>query len=275
MENCTDLAVESFESANKTVIDGVKVEENDGVTVVSVFNEKGARAIGKPVGKYITYCVPSFVSDTDIFDGRLDKLSSILHSLLPDDMQSVLVAGVGNLDITADALGPKTNNYVLATRHIVGDSDKAEMFKEFFNVSGVATGVLADTGIESAEIIKGIVDVTKPSCVIVVDALAASSSERLGTTVQLSDVGISPGSGVGNHRYEISQSTLGVPVVSIGIPTVVSTAAIRNEITDEQMFVTPREIDRITEQGAKLIGMSINVCLQKNISAHDLFSLVG
>lgn len=275
MENCTDLAVESFESVNKTVIDGVKVEENDGVTVVSVLNQKGAEAIGKPVGKYITYCVPSFVSDTDIFDGRLDKLSSILHSLLPDDMQSVLVAGVGNLDITADALGPKTNNYVLATRHIVGDNDKTEMFKDFFNVSGVATGVLADTGIESAEIIKGIVNVTKPSCVIVVDALAASSSERLGTTVQLSDVGISPGSGVGNHRYEISQSTLGVPVVSIGIPTVVSTAAIRNEITDEQMFVTPREIDKITEQGAKLIGMSINVCLHKNISAHDLFSLVG
>ncbi|MDE6470630.1 MAG: GPR endopeptidase [Eubacterium sp.] len=275
MGNCTDLAVESFESVNKTVIDGVKVEENDGVTIVSVLNENGAEAIGKPVGKYITCCVPSFVSDNDIFDGRLDKLSTILQSLLPDDMKSVLVAGVGNLDITADALGPKTNNYVLATRHIVGDNDNAEMFKDFFNVSGVATGVLADTGIESAEIIKGIVNVTKPSCVIVVDALAASSSERLGTTVQLSDVGISPGSGVGNHRYEISQSTLGVPVVSIGIPTVVSTAAITNKITDEQMFVTPREIDKITEQGAKLIGMSINVCLQKNISAHDLFSLVG
>ena len=275
MGNCTDLAVESFESVNKTVIDGVKVEENDGVTIVSVLNEKGAKAIGKPVGKYITCCVPSFVSDNDIFDGRLDKLSSILQSLLPDDMNSVLVAGVGNLDITADALGPKTNNYVLATRHIVGDNDHAEMFKDFFNVSGVATGVLADTGIESAEIIKGIVNVTKPSCVIVVDALAASSSERLGTTVQLSDVGISPGSGVGNHRYEISRKTLGVPVVSIGIPTVVSTAAISNKITDEQMFVTPREIDKITEQGAKLIGMSINVCLQKNISAHDLFSLVG
>ncbi|MGN1202379.1 MAG: GPR endopeptidase, partial [Eubacterium sp.] len=229
----------------------------------------------KPVGKYITYCVPSFVSDTDIFDGRLDKLSSILKSLLPQNIRSVLVAGVGNLDITADALGPKTNNYVLATRHIVEGEEKSDMFKDFFSVSGVTTGVLADTGIESAEIIKGVVNVTKPSCVIVVDALAASSSERLGTTVQLSDVGISPGSGVGNHRYEISKNTLGVPVVSIGIPTVVSTAVISNEKKDEQMFVTPREIDRITEQGAKLIGMSINVCLQKNISPRDLFSLVG
>ena len=108
-----------------------------------------------------------------------------------------------------------------------------------------------------------------------VDALAASSSDRLGTTVQLSDVGISPGSGVGNHRYEISENTLGVPVVSIGIPTVVSTALISNEKNERQMFVTPREIDKITEQGAKLIGMSINVCLQQNISAQDLFSLVG
>lgn len=275
MENRTDLAVESYESADKTTIDGVKVEENDDVTIVSVLNENGAKSIGKPIGKYITYCVPSFVNDTDIFDGRLDKLSSILKSLLPNDIKSVLVAGVGNLDITADALGPKTNNYVLATRHIVENSISSDMFKDFFSVSGIATGVLADTGIESAEIIKGVVDITRPSCVIVVDALAASSSERLGTTVQLSDVGISPGSGVGNHRYEISKNTLGVPVVSIGIPTVVSTAVISNEKADEQMFVTPREIDKITEQGAKLIGMSINVCFQKNISAQDLFSFVG
>lgn len=275
MENRTDLAVESFESANKTYIDGVKVDESNGVTVVSVLNKNGAEAIGKPIGKYITCCVPSFVNDTDIFDGRLDKLSSVLKSLLPDNINSVLVAGIGNLDITADALGPKTNNYVLATRHIVENEESSDFFKGFFSVSGVTTGVLADTGIESAEIIKGVVDVIKPSCVIAVDALAASSSERLGTTVQLSDVGISPGSGVGNHRYEISKNTLGVPVVSIGIPTVVSTALISNKKTDEQMFVTPREIDRITEQGAKLIGMAINVCFQKNISPQDLFSLVG
>ncbi|MCH5320170.1 MAG: GPR endopeptidase [Eubacterium sp.] len=275
MENRTDLAVESFESIDKTAIDGVKVREEDGVTVVTVLNENGAETIGKPIGKYITCSVPSFINDTDIFDGRLNKLSTILKSLLPENINSVLVAGVGNLDITADALGPKTNNYVLATRHIIEAEEKPEIFKDIFNVSGVATGVLADTGIESAEIIKGVVDVTKPSCVIVVDALAASSSERLGTTVQMSDVGISPGSGVGNHRYEISKNTLGIPVVSIGIPTVVSASVISNGQDNSQMFVTPREIDRITEQGAKLIGMTINVCLQKNIGAHDLFSLVG
>ena len=143
-----------------------------------------------------------------------------------------------------------------------------------FSVSVISTGVLADTGVESAEIIKGVVNTVKPSCVIVIDALASSSTERLGTTVQLSDVGISPGSGVGNHRYEISKSTLGVPVVSIGIPTVVSSALMGDD-EKQQMFVTPREIDKIAEQGARLIGMAINVCLQKNISPHDLMSLVG
>lgn len=274
MENRTDLAVESFESTNKTVIDGVKVTEQNDITTVTVMNENGARALGKPIGKYITFSVPSFVSDTDIFDGRLDKLSSILKILLPNNINSVLVAGVGNLDITADALGPKTNNYVLATRHIISQSD-SEMFKNFFSVSSISTGVLGNTGIESAEIVSGIVSQINPSCVIVVDALAASSPERLGTTVQLSNVGISPGSGVGNHRFEISENTLGVPVVSIGIPTVVSTAILSGNSGDESMFVTPREIDRVIEHGAKLIGMTINTCLQKNISPQDLFSLVG
>lgn len=275
MEKRTDLAVESFENAKKTTIDGVKITEENDVTTVTVLNENGAKAIGKPVGKYVTYSVPSFVTDTDIFDGRLERVADILASLLPDNFESVLVAGIGNLDITADALGPKTNNYVLATRHIVSQKDKPEMFDGFVDVSSISTGVLGDTGIESAEIVKGVAKQINPSCVIVVDALAASSAQRLGTTVQLSDSGISPGSGVGNHRYEISRKTLGLPVVSIGIPTVVSTALISNNAEDETLFVTPREIDRVIEQGAKLIGMSINVCLQKNISAGDLFSLVG
>jgi spore protease len=274
MENRTDLAVESFEAVNKSSIDGVVVREENGVTVVEVKNKNGANQLGKPVGVYVTCAVPSFVSDTDIFDGRLNKIASILKSLMPSNVTSVLVAGVGNVNITADALGPRVNDYVLATRHLTQGENKNDIFKDFVSVSNVPTGVLGDTGIESAELVKGIVDVTKPSCVIVVDALSASSKDRLGTTVQLSDVGISPGSGVGNHRYEISQKTLGVPVVSIGIPTVLSTALL-DDCQDSLMFVTPREIDKIIEQGAKLIGMSINVCLQKNMSPQDLYSLVG
>lgn len=274
MENRTDLAVESFESKQKTEIDGVVVREENSITTVNVINENGAEAIGKPIGNYITLSVKSFVNDTDIFDGRLDDFSNVLKKLLPENIDSLLVAGLGNENITADALGPKTNNYVLSTRHIINDLKNKSGFENLFSVSSITTGVLGETGIETAEIIKGVVNQIKPSCVIAVDALAASSTDRLGTTVQFSDTGISPGSGVGNHRYEISQKTLGVPVISIGIPTVVCTGVISGK-NDDTAFVTPREIDRITEQGAKLIGMGINVCVQKGIESRDLFALVG
>ncbi len=251
MENRTDLAVECYEESKKTEINGVKVTEENGITTVSVLNKNGEKAIGKPVGSYITVDVPSFVNDTDIFDGRLKKISAILKNLLPAECDNVL-----------------------ATRHISKNLRKEMGFENLKSVSTVRTGVLGETGIESAEIIKGIVNVIHPCCVIAVDALASSSAERLGTTVQLSDTGIFPGSGVGNHRFEISEKTLGVPVVSIGIPTVVSTGVIMGA-EDNSMFVTPREIDRVTEQGAKLIGMSINVCLQPDISERDLYALVG
>lgn len=274
MQNRTDLAVECFEEKKKTEISGVKVTEKNGITTVDVLNENGEKEIGKPVGSYITVNVPSFINDTDIFDGRLARVSSVLKKLLPPKCSNILVAGIGNMDITADALGPKTNSYVLATRHISEDLKKEMGFENLKSVSTVRTGVLGETGIESAEIIKGIVDVIHPECVIAVDALASSSAERLGTTIQLSNTGISPGSGVGNHRFEISEKTLGVPVVSVGIPTVVSTGVIKGA-DDDSMFVTPREIDRVTEQGAKLIGMSINVCLQPDISERDLYALVG
>lgn len=274
MTNRTDLAVESYESVNKTAIDGVIVKEDKNITTVRVINENGAQVLGKPIGTYITYSLPSFLNDTDLFDGRLEDLSSVLNSLLPENISSVLVAGVGNLDITADALGPKVNDYVIATRHLIQGENKNEIFKDFFNVSNIPTGVLGDTGIESAELVGGIVSVIKPSCVIVVDALAATSKDRLGSTVQMSNTGISPGSGVGNHRYEISEKTLGIPVISMGIPTVLSTALL-DDSDSGSMFVTPREIDRIIEQGARLIGMSINTCLHKNLSTQDLLALVG
>ena len=157
--------------------------------------------------------------------------------------------------MSADALGPKVVNYVLATRHIINDcNNDNKYFSDFFNVSSISTGVLGDTGIESAEIIKGVVKQINPDCVIAVDALAASSASRLGNTVQLCNAGISPGSGVGNHRYEISENTLGIPVISIGIPTVVSTSVIKGKNGGDGMFVTPREIDRIIEHGAKIVS---------------------
>ena len=274
MENRTDLALECFESAEKTKLDGVIVRENNAVTTVEVTNENGALALGKPKGKYVTLNVQSFVTDTNVFDERLNEFSSVLKTVLPKNAASVLVVGVGNENITADSLGPKTNDYVLATRHILPDLQKSLAADDLFNVATLTTGLLCETGIETAEIVKGIVRQISPDCVIAVDALAASSAERLGTTIQFSDSGISPGSGVGNHRDEISSTTVGVPVIAIGIPTVVSTGVISGDGSDTA-FVTPREIDRITEQGAKLIGMGINVCLQKSLSVSDLSALVG
>lgn len=274
MQNRTDLALESYETQDKTELEGVVVKESGNITTVRVLNKKGEKALSKPVGDYITLKVKSFVNDTDIFDGRLDEFSNALNSILPGNIKSVLVAGLGNKNITADSLGPKVNNYVLSTRHIMSGLKESSGFEKLFSVASIETGVLGETGIETAEIIKGIAAQIKPSCVIAVDALASSSMERLGTTVQFSNNGISPGSGVGNHRHEISNATIGVPVISIGIPTVVSTSVISHS-PDFEAYVTPREIDRISEQGAKLIGMGINVCFQKNISCEDLYALVG
>ncbi len=275
MQNRTDLAVECYEAKEKGKLSGVTVTDKRNITTVKITNADGAEALGKPIGSYITLKVKSFVNDTDIFDGRLSEFADALRTLLPNKMHSVLVAGLGNKNITADALGSKTNRYVLSTRHVVEELRRTAGFENLFCVSSVEPGVLGETGIESAEIIKGVVQQVKPSCVITVDALAASSMERLGTTVQFSDSGIAPGSGVGNHRHEISRKTIGVPVIAIGIPTVVSTAILTNGKTEKEAFVTPREIDRITEQGAKLIGMGINVCLHRNISVEELYALVG
>ncbi|MBR0412483.1 MAG: GPR endopeptidase [Eubacterium sp.] len=273
-ENRSDLAVESYESGDKTQLSGVVVKEENGVTTVDVINDDGVAAIGKPKGRYVTLEVSSFVYDTDIFDGRLDDFAGILRDLLPEKVDSVLVAGLGNDNITADALGPKTGEYILPTRHIINDLKKAFGTDSIMSVASVATGVLGDTGIETAEIISGIANQVQPTCIITVDALAAASADRLGTTVQFANAGITPGSGVGNHRYEISSATLGVPVVSVGIPTVVRASAFDGN-SDVNAYVTPREIDRIIQQGAKFIGMGINVTLQNNLSAQDIYALVG
>ena len=259
MENRTDLALESYENQQKTVLPGVKVREQDGISVVEVLDARGEKALGKPVGKYITYRVSPMAQETQLFDGRLERIADLLRGLLPDHPTGVLVAGVGNTAITADALGPETNRYVLATRHIAGELRRA--LGPLTDVSTVTTGVLGNTGMESAEVVAGM------------DALAASSADRLGTTVQLSNAGIAPGSGVGNHRREISARVLGVPVVALGIPTVVSSRVLGG--TAEEMYVTPREIDQLINRGAKLLGMSINVCLQRHLQPRDLYTLVG
>ena len=166
MENRTDLALESYENQRKTVLPGVKVREQDGISVVEVLDARGEKALGKPVGKYITYRVSPMAQETQLFDGRLERIADLLRGLLPDHPTGVLVAGVGNTAITADALGPETNRYVLATRHIAGELRRA--LGPLTDVSTVTTGVLGNTGMESAEVVAGMVHTVRPDCVLVV-----------------------------------------------------------------------------------------------------------
>lgn len=289
----TDLALESREMAGAGEIEGVEVTEektdNAKITSILIKNERGERFLGKPAGTYITVEITPFTSDGELFDGRLTAVGKELEKLLPKE-GLILVAGLGNDQITPDALGPKSLDYVFATRHITKELAEQIGLADLRGVATIVPGVLGQTGMETGEIIRGVVEAIHPAGIIVIDALASMSLSRLGCTVQISDTGIVPGSGVGNHRFEISRQTMGVPVVSLGIPTVVDGATLVFDLIDksktkdvaqlieprgEKMIVTPREIDTVIERGAKLIGMSINTCLQKGISAEDIFSLVG
>ena len=283
MENRTDLALESYENQRKTVLPGVKVREQDGISVVEVLDARGEKALGKPVGKYITYRVSPMAQETQLFDGRLERIADLLRELLPDHPTGVLVAGVGNTAITADALGPETNRYVLATRHIAGELRRA--LGPLTDVSTVTTGVLGNTGMESAEVVAGMVHTVHPDCVLVVDALAASSADRLGTTVQLSNAGIAPGSGVGNHRMGLDRKSLGVPVIAIGVPTVVDAATLAadlmgvEELPDlgegRDLLVTPKDIDSQVGDLSKIIGYAINLALQPGLTIEELELLLS
>mgnify|MGYP002603515400 CR=1 FL=1 len=284
MENRTDLALESYENQRKTVLPGVKVREQDGISVVEVLDARGEKALGKPVGKYITYRVSPMAQETQLFDGRLERIADLLRELLPDHPTGVLVAGVGNTAITADALGPETNRYVLATRHIAGELRRA--LGPLTDVSTVTTGVLGNTGMESAEVVAGMVHTVRPDCVLVVDALAASSADRLGTTVQLSNAGIAPGSGVGNARMALDEEHLGIPVIAVGVPTVVEAATLCLDLLDQagqegfdpalfrqegaEWFVTPRNVDSEVETLSRVLGLGISTALHVDFSVEDV-----
>ena len=189
------------------------------VTRIKVTNRAGEKALGKPVGSYITIEVPRLTDDAALDDDFLSCVKNELSRLLPGD-GPVFVCGVGNTEITPDALGPHTAAGVLATRHISGELARSVGLGDLRPVSVLSPGVLGQTGIETGEILLGIVEKVKPGAVIVIDALASRKLSRLGCTVQMSDTGISPGAGVGNARKEISRDTLGVSVISVGVPIV-------------------------------------------------------
>ncbi|MBR3163376.1 MAG: GPR endopeptidase [Clostridia bacterium] len=306
----TDLAVERneiYRKANKieNEVDGIETEEQEineklKVTRVKVTNDQGEQAIGKRIGSYITVDVKELkVATEEDIEASAEVLSHELIKILDNHIGKngeILVVGLGNLYVTPDSLGPKVINDIDVTRHLI--NYLPQYVEEGTRmVSAISPGVLGTTGIETIEILKGIVESVHPKLVIVIDALASISIERISSTIQLSDTGIVPGAGVGNTRKEISEKTLGIPVVAIGIPTVVESAVLVNECLDlfitklqndaksndylnelkEQdnyeeikealipndynMIVTPKEIDDLIENMSSIVARGINMSL--------------
>ena len=286
----TDLAIERREITNSGKNDGVTVKKrrikSASVTEIEITTDAGAEKLGKPVGTYVTVELPPFSSEFDDADSRMLAVRDEIKKLLPKNASGVLVVGLGNSDIPPDALGPKTAKDIFSTRHITKSLAEEVGLPSLRPVSSASPGVLGQTGIESAEMIRGIMNETSPDAVITVDALSARSIKRLGCTVQMTNTGIVPGSGVGNHRAEISRKTLGVPVIAIGVPTVVDAAALVFDITGnenipqpereraEKMMVTPREIDVMISRASRLLALAINSALQPDMDMKTLLSLV-
>ena len=261
----TDLALEEkerFESDHVEVQGVILEEEYDKereirITKVKIETEKGARAMGKPVGTYITMEAPNMaVPDEEYHREISEELAKYIKELIKIEKEDyvVLVAGLGNRQVTPDALGPHVVDNLAITRHIVKEYGKYAMGEDAVHMtSAIVPGVMAQSGMETLEIIKGIVKETKPDLVIAVDALAARNSKRLNRTIQIADTGINPGSGVGNHRNGITEETIGVPVIAIGVPTVVDAATIVND-TMENLIAALETSETLKGVGVVLQG---------------------
>lgn len=315
----TDLAIEAREfyskQENKGDIPGVEVDvdkkEDITITRVKVVEEVGARIIGKPKGNYITIEVPKLRENDKDLHNEVGKIlaEEVARVVKLSDQSVILVVGLGNWNVTPDALGPRVVDHLLVTRHIK-EYVPDQIDEGVRSVCAVAPGVLGITGIETSEIIKGIVDRVKPDLVIAIDALASRKMERISTTIQLADTGINPGSGVGNNRKELSFESLGVPVVAIGVPTVVDAATMANDAIDMvvdslinqspkngefynmlknmdktekyklineviypyigNLMVTPKEIDRLIDDIAIVIANGLNYALHPSIKQEDI-----
>lgn len=276
----TDLALES---AGEEISDGItRIERGKAfkVTEITIHDDINGKRIGRKKGKYITLEGEAFGNFSNIFREMCVEFSEELSPFLPKG--NILVAGLGNSDITPDALGPQVAAKILATRHLRDEFESSEeFFSDLRSVGVIAGGVLGQTGIETAELIDAVMEKVQPECVIAIDALACSDVKRLGRTIQLSDAGISPGSGVQNKRRELSDKTLGVPVIAVGIPTVVDMHTIvsnytGNEISGElpNMMVTPRDVDRLIERSASMLAAGINLALQPTLNFEEIESLM-
>ena len=278
----TDLVLEEKEICKDNSGIEVKEEKLDGINIsyTEIKSSKAAEKLSKPQGKYITLEFSSFEHLVD-YGELTEALVNSLKKLLPQNRENIMVVGLGNSDITPDALGPLAVNKVLATRHInkaLADSLGLSGLK---SVSVITPGVLGKTGIETAEMIMSAAEKIKPTAIIAIDALAARRPSRLCNTIQLTDTGISPGSGVQNSRRELSLKNMGVPVIAIGVPTVVDISTYRFDLSGEEesesegdMIVTPKDIDRLIGQASEVLSRSLNIFLQPQIDSDILLNLV-
>lgn len=294
----TDLALEARESIRDADdrLRGVRVEEaydeeqDIKVTRVMIDTKNAAKSMGKPMGTYITVEAPGMLEpDEDYHREISEKLAQQLRDIIPEAEreQSVLVVGLGNRDVTADALGPNVVDNLFITRHVVKEYGKAAYSRRRMHmISSIEPGVTAKTGMEAAEIIRGVVQQTKPDVIIVIDALASRSTKRLNRTIQITNTGIHPGSGVGNHRNALTEESLGVPVIAIGVPTVVDAATIVGDALEKlmseeegfdsrsylgahrrtlselhNMYVTSKDIDAVIKRVSYTVSEGINIAL--------------
>lgn len=281
----TDLALEATQQliqASGEQIPGVESREYEAegcpVTRVDITGEEGARAVGKPQGTYLTLDLTGLLRrEPGVFPRFAKALARELTGLLPKnpDNPSALVVGLGNRLVTPDAVGPRAADHTMVTRHLI--SRDPERFAAFRPVAALAAGVLGTTGVESGEVVRALTDRIRPGFVIAVDALAARSVHRLCSTVQIADTGIIPGSGVGNARKALNRETLGVPVIAIGVPTVVDAATLAADLTEREpegelgsLLVTPKDIDTLVSDVSKVIGYGINLALQEGLTVEDV-----
>lgn len=278
----TDLAVEArdlYEAASGAAAGGVSERKGDccgfPITEVRVETKTAEKALGKACGRYITLDLAGFVRrEENAFPRAVRAVAAQLKELLPplSPTDCVLVAGLGNRAITPDAIGPKTADHTLVTRHLV--MKLPEQFGKLRPVAALSAGVLGTTGMESGELLRAVVEKLHPACVVAVDALCARENGRLCKTVQLTDSGISPGSGVGNRRAAINANALGVPVAVLGVPTVIDVASLAAGENASPglhgLIVTPKDIDARVNDLSKVLGYGINLALQPSLTLEDV-----
>ena len=296
----TDLAMESRGAQpeqTKTLQNGIER------TVVTVRDAQTAQALGRPMGVYVTLSCPQRMSiELGTRRALSAELGRAIAGMLPEDCRTVLVVGLGNRTVTPDALGPRTVERVLVTRHMDGCLPQ-DVEEKLLSVCAAAPGVLGVTGIETAEVLRGMVEHVRPDAMIAVDALAARSSQRICSTIQIADTGITPGSGVGNHRKALTAQTLGIPVIAVGVPMVVYASTIARDAmgylsaidgaseADEErlaacvervvtqrlgdLIVTPREVDALVERMAGIVAEGINLALHPELTESEIAQLMA